>query len=105
MECLNYEFGPWESNIKYVHKSPVIVGVVGSGNLEILLESKDLNGKTMVYIETSVDGYGNTWAAVLENFSDQHQFANTLITINDGGATPAVVQLRLSQAAQEWRGV
>jgi malonate decarboxylase delta subunit len=102
MENLTYEYGPWGNNLKKIIKNPIIVGVVGSGNLEVLFESKDLDGKTLVYIETSVDGFSNTWSAVMKDFTDQFQFSNTLITINDGGATPAVVQLRLSQAAHLW---
>ena len=102
MEKLIYEYGPWDSQINIITKNPIIVGVVGSGNLEVLFESKNLDGKTIVYIETSVDGFSNTWSAVMKDFTDQFQFSNTLITINDGGATPAVVQLRLSQAAHLW---
>ena len=103
MESLSYEFGPW--NILRVRKNmtPIIVGVVGSGNLEILLEDAELNGKSRFFVETSVSGFANTWQAVLRDFSDQQKFSNTIITINDGGATPAVVQLRLMQAAQQWR--
>ncbi|MBU3593401.1 malonate decarboxylase acyl carrier protein [Polynucleobacter sp. 71A-WALBACH] len=103
MELLNYEFGPWDVVAARKNTSAIIVGVVGSGNLEILLESAELGGRTKVCIETSVKGFSNTWEAVLRDFSDQQKFANTVITINDGGATPAVVQLRLMQAAQQWK--
>ncbi len=102
MENLTYEYGPWDNQTEKITKNPIIVGVVGSGNLEVLFESKDLDGKTRIYIETSVDGFSNTWSAVMKDFTDEYQFSNTLITINDGGATPAVVQLRLSQAAHLW---
>ncbi len=102
MEKLNFDFGPWTINKESSNKRPVIVGVVGSGNLEILLESKNLNGKTEIVVETSVSGFEKTWSAVLKDFVEQYQFSNTLISINDGGATPAVVQLRLSQAARQW---
>lgn len=103
MELLNYEFGPWEIVRTPKNKTPIIVGVVGSGNLEVLLEVAEINGKSKVCVETSVNGFSETWQAVLRDFTNQYQFSNTLITINDGGATPAVVQLRLMQAAQQWR--
>lgn len=103
MEYLSYEFGPWEVTRKTKIKLPVIVGVVGSGNLEILMEQRDLGGQTKIVLETSVSGYAETWAAVLRNFAEERQFADTLITINDGGATPAVVQLRLAQGSQHWQ--
>ena len=103
MELLNYEFGPWGAIKALKNKDPIIVGVVGSGNLEVLLEYSELNEKCKIIVETSANGFANTWQAVLRDFSNQYQFSNTLITINDGGATPAVVQLRLMQAAQQWR--
>ena len=103
MEYLSYEFGPWGVVPNFKKKKPILVGVVGSGNLEILIEKKELAGKTKIELETSVRGYKETWAAVLTDFAESQQFPDTLITINDGGATPAVVQLRLSQGSQQWR--
>lgn len=104
MEYLTFEFGPWSVVESKIKRNPVLVGVVGSGNLEILMEEKDLAGRTKFELETSVSGFAETWAAVLRDFAESQQFPNTLITINDGGATPAVVQLRLSQGSEQWRG-
>jgi malonate decarboxylase delta subunit len=102
MESLQYTFGPWPKSLLDSKKPPVLVGVVGSGNLEILVEWADLTGKIQIYVETSVRGFASTWAAVLSDFAELNQFGNTVMTINDGGATPAVVSLRLAQAASEW---
>jgi malonate decarboxylase delta subunit len=75
------------------------VGVVGSGDLEVLLEPS-ADGRAHVSIRTSVAGYGRIWKAVLDRFfSDYHDAAR--ITVNDFGATPAVVLLRLRQAAEQ----
>ncbi|MCE7530025.1 malonate decarboxylase acyl carrier protein [Polynucleobacter sp. IMCC 29146] len=103
METFEFKFGPWSKQSQLSNKKPIIVGVVGSGNLEVLVEEVDLNGGTKFYLETSIDGFEKTWQAVLADFAEQERFANTIITINDGGATPAVVQLRLAQAAQQWK--
>ncbi len=103
METFEFKFGPWSKQSKLSNKKPIIVGVVGSGNLEVLVEEVDLNGGTKFSLETSIDGFEKTWQAVLADFAEQERFANTIITINDGGATPAVVQLRLAQAAQQWK--
>jgi malonate decarboxylase delta subunit len=74
------------------------VGVVGSGDLEVLLEPTD--GETAhVSIRTSVDGFGGTWKAVLDRFFTKFQGA-VHIQINDAGATPGNVQLRLEQAVE-----
>jgi malonate decarboxylase delta subunit len=55
---------------------PVVVGVVASGHLEVLVEGGAPTGRCQVSVATSV---------------------------NDAGATPAVVSLRLDQAIEEFR--
>ncbi|MEO6280109.1 malonate decarboxylase acyl carrier protein [Roseateles sp.] len=80
--------------------TPVLVGVVGSGNLEVLLEPAAGDG-CAVYIETSARGFGAIWAAVISDFHQRHQLAGVRLSVHDMGATPAVVSLRLDQAAQE----
>ncbi|QQK79349.1 malonate decarboxylase subunit delta [Salicibibacter cibi] len=72
------------------------IGVVGSGDLEILMEPKN-EDKTDVMIRTGTEGFKETWAAVLDRFFAYHDLA-AAIEINDFGATPGVVQLRLEQA-------
>ena len=78
-----------------------IAGVVASGDLEILVEREDLDGRCEVDISTSVQGFEQIWEAVTRDFVCARALANTRITINDSGATPAVVNLRLAQAAQK----
>jgi len=80
--------------------APVLVGVVGSGNLEVLLEA-DAGADTNVQVTTSARGYGPIWEAVLRDFHARHPLAGLRITIHDMGATPAVVSLRLEQAVAE----
>ena len=74
------------------------VGVVGSGDLEILLEPAAGNS-SHVLIRTSVDGFRETWKAVLDRFFSRYDGA-VRIQINDAGATPGSVQLRLQQAVE-----
>ena len=80
--------------------APVLVGVVGSGNLEVLIEPAAA-AQCRVRVETSARGFGAVWQAVLEDFHDRHGLAGVQVSINDMGATPAVVSLRLDQAAAE----
>ncbi|HEV7802337.1 MAG TPA: malonate decarboxylase acyl carrier protein [Burkholderiales bacterium] len=77
-----------------------IAGVVASGDLEVLMEREELGGRCEVIIRTSVQGFEKTWSAVAQSFVSARALANTRITINDSGATPAVVNLRLAQAAR-----
>lgn len=79
--------------------SPVLVGVVGSGNLEVLLEPASTPGCSF-RIETSARGFGTIWEAVVRDFHARHALAGVAVSIHDMGATPAVVSLRLDQAAR-----
>ncbi|MBB6450777.1 malonate decarboxylase delta subunit [Geomicrobium halophilum] len=81
---------------KSLLKKRTHVGVVGSGDLEILMEPNE-EKKANVLIRTGTEGYTPTWEAVLERFFAKHDLAAS-IEINDFGATPGVVQLRLEQA-------
>ena len=74
------------------------VGVVGSGDLEVLLEPA-AGDSSHVLIRTSVDGFRETWKAVLDRFFSRYDGA-VRVEINDAGATPGSVQLRLEQAVE-----
>ena len=77
--------------------APALVGVVASGNLEVLVESAPGTG-CRIDIDTSARGFAPIWEAVLRDFHDRHAAAGLAVSIHDMGATPAVVSLRLDQA-------
>jgi malonate decarboxylase delta subunit len=52
-----------------------------------------------VAITTSVDGFQDSWKSVLDRFFSKFDGA-VRIQINDAGATPGSVLLRLEQAAE-----
>ena len=83
--------------------APVLVGVVGSGNLEVMLEAAP-DANCAVRVETSARGFGPIWQAVMDDFHARHPLAGVRVSINDMGATPAVVSLRLDQAVAEITG-
>jgi len=80
--------------------APVLVGVVGSGNLEVLLEPA-AGTQCDIHIETSARGFGAIWEAVVHDFHRRHPLGGVRLSVHDMGATPAVVSLRLDQAARE----
>ena len=84
--------------------APVLVGVVGSGNLEVMLEAA-ASTDCAVHVETSARGFASIWQAVMNDFHVRHPLAGVRVSINDMGATPAVVSLRLDQAVAEITGV
>jgi malonate decarboxylase delta subunit len=93
MERLKLDYPAHHPVLQRVH-----VGVVASGDLEVLLEPS-ADGRAHVVVNTSVDGFGATWKIVLDRFFEHFQGA-AAIEINDFGATPGTVMLRLEQAAE-----
>lgn len=80
-------------------KPLAITGVVASGNLEVLLERVLPPDACEVSVETPVAGYGEVWAAVVADFVARAEPGGLRISINDGGARPDTVFLRLLQGA------
>jgi malonate decarboxylase delta subunit len=74
------------------------VGVVGSGDMEVLMEPAQGKG-AHVSITTSVNGFRDLWKAVFDRFFSKFDGA-VHIQINDAGATPGSVLLRLEQAVE-----
>lgn len=95
MNILNYTFSSQPVDLA---TKDVICGVVGSGNLEILVSALDDNEHSKFVINTSVTGFDHIWEAVIQEFVDRYAVGGLQFDINDMGATPAVVSLRLSQA-------
>ena len=101
MEQLRYRFTGGRA---VAQARACLVGVVGSGNLEVLIEPSSLDGACTVEINTSAQGFGTIWEAVVSDFFARHSLADVHISINDNGATPAIVGLRLDQAVAEFSG-
>ena len=96
MEKLTFSYPASAVVARRVH-----VGVVASGDLEVLLEPAP-QSLSSVIVNTSVTGFGPVWKTVLDRFFSHFQGA-VAIEINDFGATPGLVMLRLEQAAEAVR--
>jgi malonate decarboxylase delta subunit len=79
-----------------------LAGVVGSGDLEVLLEPNSA-GTTTIAVNTSVSGKGQVWAAVLDRMFPVSGLPAVRMDIIDCGATPGVVRMRIEQAMEEAR--
>ncbi len=101
METLQFRF---EAGSRPLAGMPQLVGVVGSGNLEVLIEPAQLGGACEIEVRTAAVGFGATWEAVMSDFHARWQLSDARISINDMGATPAVVGLRLDQAVESLTG-
>jgi malonate decarboxylase delta subunit len=97
MEHLTYIF---QGGTRRLARPADVVGVVGSGNLEVLIEAAPLDGACSIDIATAAVGFGAIWQAVMTDFHARWQLMDARIAINDMGATPAVVSLRLDQAVE-----
>ena len=93
MQTLNFEYPATTRAAERAY-----VGVVGSGDLEILLEPTD-DRKASVRVRTTVDGFDVVWRKVLDAFFSHHPVAGRY-ELNDFGATPGVVGLRLLQVLE-----
>jgi malonate decarboxylase delta subunit len=100
MEHLRFTYQDGRSEMR----DAVVVGVVSSGNLEVMIESTTDDPSCRIEVATSARGFDDVWAAVLGDFFERSRLGGVRISINDVGATPAVVSLRLDQAVEEFRG-
>ncbi|MDO9069307.1 MAG: malonate decarboxylase acyl carrier protein [Deltaproteobacteria bacterium] len=99
---LNFEFkaeNPTAFPADFIH-----YGVVGSGDMEALMEKQELCGAVTIKVVTPVTGYDEVWRRVLERFVNDTGISDARIEINDNNATPVVVSLRLRQALSEIAG-
>jgi malonate decarboxylase delta subunit len=81
-------------------RQSAIVGVVASGNLEVLVERVLPDAECAIDIKTAAVGFGEVWSAVIGDFVERYSPGGLKFSINDGGARPDTVSLRLAQAVQ-----
>ena len=75
-------------------------GVNTSGNLEVLVERVLPDQECLVDIATAVTGFREIWEAVIQEFFERSSPGGLRFSINDGGARPDTVTLRLMQSVQ-----
>lgn len=97
MDTYRYKF-----NLKQhlPHHSLIEVGVAGSGNLEVIIDKNPHPDETCFTVNTIISGFKSTWDAVIERFIEDYPFGGLSFTLNDAGASPPVVSLRLRQAIE-----
>lgn len=81
-----------------------LVGVVASGNLEVLAERVLPDTECEIEIRTVAVGFGQVWEQVVADFVARRQPGGLRLSINDGGARPDMVSLRLAQAVRAIEG-
>ncbi|ALI04222.1 malonate decarboxylase acyl carrier protein [Pseudomonas sp. FW306-02-F02-AA] len=95
METLSFEFPAGQPA-----RGRALVGCVGSGDLEVLLEPGQA-GTLTIQVQTSVNGSQQRWQHVFARMFDGQTPPAMTIDIHDFGATPGVVRLRLEQGFEE----
>lgn len=98
MEQLSYRFTT--SGRAKGASTAALVGVVASGNLEVMVERVLPGNACEIEIRTAAVGFGEVWQAVLTDFVERCAPGGLLLSINDGGARPDTVSLRLAQAVR-----
>lgn len=81
-------------------RAMALVGVVASGNLEVLVERGDAPDRCAIEISTAAHGFRDLWDAVVADFVGRRATGGLRIAINDGGARPDTVSLRLAQGVR-----
>jgi malonate decarboxylase delta subunit len=99
MEQLSYRL---KGGHRVATAAPCFVGVLASGNLEVLVEPEPDDDSCVIDVVTPATGFADVWEAVVRAFFERHPVANLRISVNDNGATPATVSLRLDQAIEEY---
>jgi malonate decarboxylase delta subunit len=79
-------------------RQQAIVGVNASGNLEVLVERKLSDKECLVEVATAANGFRDLWQAVVKEFFERSSPGGLSFSINDTGARPETVTLRLMQA-------
>lgn len=80
-------------------KAWALAGVVGSGNLEVLIEPNPDSASSVAYdVQTSIPGYQDAWLEALHDFSTHYPVGGAKFTLHDQGAAPVVIKMRLRQA-------
>jgi len=77
-----------------------ITGVNTSGNLEVLVERALPDNECEIEVSTAANGFREIWEAVIKEFINRRSPGGLRFSINDGGARPDTVTLRLMQSAQ-----
>jgi len=74
-----------------------VIGVNASGNLEVLVERALPDDQCVVEVATAVTGFRDLWQAVITEFFERKSPGGLRFSINDTGARPETVTLRLMQ--------
>lgn len=98
MEKLSFTMRP--STAATGTRARAIVGVVASGNLEVLLERGLPANVCVIDVATAAHGFAAVWEAVVGDFVTRQPAGGLHISINDGGARPDMVSLRLAQGVR-----
>ena len=81
-------------------RKQAVIGVVASGNLEVLVERVLPGTECQVEVSTPITGFGAVWEAVVADFVERRSPGGLKLSINDGGARADTVVLRLAQAVR-----
>lgn len=103
LQTLDFTFAPKEG-YRIIPRDWSHTGVVGSGDMEVLLRHVEQQGKVTIRVVTPVRGYDEIWEKVLARFVEEAGIGDVALEINDNNSTPFIVATRLKQALLEAEG-
>jgi len=94
METLHFQRPAQASKVQ-----PSLVGHVGSGDLEVMIEPSDSEFAD-IYIQTSTAGSEVRWQQIIDQITPVISLPAMRMDIHDFAATPGVIRLRIEQALE-----
>ena len=83
-----------------IKDAQVQMGVVASGDMEVLYDGVSDKRDLTVMITSSVDNSAARWSAIFERLSVMQGLPAGIMVIHDFGATPGVARIRIEQAIE-----
>lgn len=83
-----------------IKDAQVQMGVVASGDMEVLYDGVSDKRDLTVKITSSVDNSAARWSAIFERLSVMQGLPAGIMVIHDFGATPGVARIRIEQAIE-----
>ncbi len=96
METLKFEYSATHSV-----SEKTIVGVVGSGDLEILINPNTMQDKLEISVSSSSNKTSEQWQIIFDRILGTRALPAVCMEINDFAATPGVIRVRMEQALEE----